>query len=643
MSWCVCVCVCLSVSLSVCVSRALSLCVCLSLCVSLCVCYVRYRRPGDDDNDGEDEDVVSAMKTPRSSSGDSHSPKRKNKLLAKSSSNGAFRFTALIQKMKKWQTVAATLAQHLETIPELPPANSDPEWAQRALNNCWGDIRSHIEEIVKQATSLQTVLTSPGEGGIVDYAAVEVTVVKILKSMKPSIASLRLTAVLEDTPGLGPSLIRRGKTMCRGIQRLLAVLESRQLGDTETMVEVRASIKALETPGMQILKNAYQGEADARAIAESHNRRKIKALEYKREQEKKKKQAEADRRVQEAKDHLKLIKAEGAARALEMEKERAQKIKEAQEQAREKYIAEATQKNPELRAHLLGQKQREADAAADLSTDGFMESSEDIYETGEQARAGFATDGKGAMEKEKRQSVKRTAYLDRLRKEQEVAVRKEQEIAAEKELTDLVPKDSHEFKREDSTNSVASSRPGSVYGGFGSAAEETTDEATDTEVEVVNTEVEGLSTPTPSDRKEEEAAVALQAALQEEEDKARAHAHAEAEKEKTRAPVQSDSDSDEEVAGFGALLTDGRATPSPLADQPSDQLTLDSMLSVAARIDPSQDPYGTMRDFEQKADAKPDNVCSTMRNTMRSHATPMPPMPAARTCTCMYTSMLPMR
>ena len=38
--------------------------------------------------------------------------------------------------------------------------------------------------------------------------------IKVLKSMKPTIASLRLAAIIEDTPGLGTSLLRRGKTMC---------------------------------------------------------------------------------------------------------------------------------------------------------------------------------------------------------------------------------------------------------------------------------------------------------------------------------------------------------------------------------------------------------------------------------------------
>jgi hypothetical protein len=221
--------------------------------------------------------------------------------------------------------------------------------------------------------------------------------------------------MLEDTPGLGPSLLRRTKTMCGGAQRLLLGLSERELSAPHTQTELRSALKEMETPIQQILKNAYKGVAEAEAMAALEAQRQAAAAKHAKEQLIKRRRAEAEQKVLDAAELAAMTAAERIERTKQMAAEKEVAVKNARVEAEKKYIEDAVKRNPRLKAHLLGE---EAEPDVDLTTQGFVESAEGLYDTGAIARKGFAIDGVAQSEKEKAMDAKKDAYLRKLKQQQ---------------------------------------------------------------------------------------------------------------------------------------------------------------------------------------------------------------------------------
>eukprot|EP00729_Bicosta_minor_P024428 gene24428-13745_t len=188
-----------------------------------------------------------------------------SRLGSRASTGGAYQYTSFVQKIKKWQTVAETLTQRIDKTPELREEHSDPAVAEQLLNESWGQLRVHLDAMANAAGGILEVTTKPGgktsktSARSIDFGTVEIQTLKMLKGMKPAINAVRVAAVLEDTPGMSGSLLRRMKTMCGGIQRLIAGLSTRELSAPETQTELRAAVKEMQTPINQILKHASKG------------------------------------------------------------------------------------------------------------------------------------------------------------------------------------------------------------------------------------------------------------------------------------------------------------------------------------------------------------------------------------------------
>jgi hypothetical protein len=238
----------------------------------------------------------------------------------------------------------------------------------------------------------------------------------MLKSMKPAINAIRVVAMLEDTPGLGPSLLRRTKTMCGGAQRILSGLSTRELSAVETQTELRAALKEMVTPIQQILKNAYKGVAEAKAMAALESQRQAAAATYSKEQLMKRRREEADQKARDAKELAAMTVVQQKERIAQMAAEKEVAVRKAREEAERKYIDEAIKKNPHLKTLLLGE---DPEPVVDLMTAGFAESEEGLYDTGAIARAGFAVDGAAQSAKEREMDAKKDAFIAKLRQQQD--------------------------------------------------------------------------------------------------------------------------------------------------------------------------------------------------------------------------------
>eukprot|EP00039_Didymoeca_costata_P004486 m.73572 g.73572 ORF g.73572 m.73572 type:complete len:443 (-) comp12425_c0_seq1:3262-4590(-) len=348
-----------------------------------------------------------------------------------STSSGAYRFTSLLQKIKRWQSIASALSQALETPAQIPrEQHDDPLWVDQNLNKSWGEIRFHLENIVKASAGLLSVVSD--KSGQMDYAALEGQVVKILKNLKPGIAAIKMAAVLDDTPGLGLSLVRRAKTMSKGIQRLLLAFDSPEVTSPRGINEVVSSIKELETPATQILKTAWKGEAEAYMLAQQEKERKAKSLEYSKEQAKRRIRKEREQKAKEEAELAALKDSERKEREKQRQIEAQERIRLAKLEAEQAYIQEAIAKNPRLRDKLLGEGRLDP-ADFDRSTDGFQHSEENVYDTGTNARAGFNVDSKAQWEKDKQAMKKKDAFIQRLKREQAQKEREERLANSKKE------------------------------------------------------------------------------------------------------------------------------------------------------------------------------------------------------------------
>lgn len=335
----------------------------------------------------------------------------------------------MVQRVKKWYGLAGKLAQVLDKPLERPAGADDPAWCQAALDKVWVELRSQFEIIIKSSAGLVSVVSTANSAHtLIDYGALEIQVHKILRAMKAGLAAVRLAAVLDDNPGVGPSLIRRAKTMCRGIYSLLQGLDSKDLTSDQAHAELKSSVKELEVPAMQILKNAYKGESDAREAKKAAALKQIKLERYQRDQAARK---EHEAKVQKAREAAELAKLNAEERKqvlADREANMAAAIEKARKEAEQRYIEEAIRNNPALQSILVpvdGGATAAAAAAGPASppppTTGFVTSEEGIYETGMGAREGFAVDAAAAFEQDQQAAAKRAEYISALRAEQAAA------------------------------------------------------------------------------------------------------------------------------------------------------------------------------------------------------------------------------
>ena len=157
------------------------------------------------------------------------------------------------QRVKKWRSVASNMAIELNQPRSLPPEAKDPAWAQKSLDAAWADIRLHVEIVVASGAAVIEVAEAATQPELTDYLGLKEAVHKLLRGLKPAIAAVGTVAGLDDTPGLGQSLIRRSKTMGRGVIRLMTALEARTLGTAASLAEIKAAVHEYTTACSVIL------------------------------------------------------------------------------------------------------------------------------------------------------------------------------------------------------------------------------------------------------------------------------------------------------------------------------------------------------------------------------------------------------
>lgn len=343
---------------------------------------------------------------------------------------GAYRFTALLQKMQRWKTHVTAAVVELEKPFELPSASSDPAWCQGTQDACWGTTKVALEEIQKGSANIIAIIKySVERQGAIDYANVEKRLIRILKQIKPLVTAMRTVAALDDSPGLGKSMIRRTKTICRAITNLMQGLETSASDVKATMTKSMEAVKELNEASKIVHKKAQEGVAQAHKNQADEKARWKQAREYEKTARRKKK-AEMHEAERYARKQAKLKKVEEirlqreeaeklliAARKLCMTQSlsMADAIERARQNAEKEFLLAATTPGSKLRAMLMGDD-------FDPTTTGFEATEENVYETGTAARAGFSTDNRSIVEQTEAMEAKKNEYIARLRRAQEQAV-----------------------------------------------------------------------------------------------------------------------------------------------------------------------------------------------------------------------------
>ena len=153
---------------------------------------------------------------------------------------------SLLQKMQRWKTHVTSAVVELEKPFELPPASNDPVWCQGTADACWGTTKQALTDISKCALNIIAVVKHCiASQGAVEYGTVEKRLIRMLKQVKPLVTAIRTVAVLDDSPGLGKSLVRRTKTICRGINGVMQGLETSASDVQATLASVTAAVKEL--------------------------------------------------------------------------------------------------------------------------------------------------------------------------------------------------------------------------------------------------------------------------------------------------------------------------------------------------------------------------------------------------------------
>ena len=148
--------------------------------------------------------------------------------------------------MQRWKTHVTSAVVELEKPFELPPASNDPVWCQGTQDACWGTAKQALTDIAKCALSIIAVVKHCiANQGAVEYGTVEKRLIRMLKQVKPLVTAIRTVAVLDDSPGLGKTLIRRTKTICRGINGVMQGLETSASDVQATLASVGAAVKEL--------------------------------------------------------------------------------------------------------------------------------------------------------------------------------------------------------------------------------------------------------------------------------------------------------------------------------------------------------------------------------------------------------------
>ena len=153
---------------------------------------------------------------------------------------------SLLQKMQRWKTHVTSAVVELEKPFELQPASNDPVWCQGTADACWGTTKQALTDISKCALNIIAVVKHCiASQGAVEYGTVEKRLIRMLKQVKPLVTAIRTVAVLDDSPGLGKSLVRRTKTICRGINGVMQGLETSASDVQATLASVTAAVKEL--------------------------------------------------------------------------------------------------------------------------------------------------------------------------------------------------------------------------------------------------------------------------------------------------------------------------------------------------------------------------------------------------------------
>jgi hypothetical protein len=162
---------------------------------------------------------------------------------------GAYRFTSLLDKLKKWRMLTTRAVKELDTPAVLPPECDDPKQAEVLLVSTFREARESLEDIVRGAASMVSVaeygrcasynlarapvsrstlaltvlfLTSCSyacmrtprdsqcrrSSGSLDFTIVEEKLVGILRQLVALVRTFKLVAALDDTTPVSISAVR---------------------------------------------------------------------------------------------------------------------------------------------------------------------------------------------------------------------------------------------------------------------------------------------------------------------------------------------------------------------------------------------------------------------------------------------------
>eukprot|EP00041_Stephanoeca_diplocostata_P013487 m.236722 g.236722 ORF g.236722 m.236722 type:complete len:467 (+) comp19353_c0_seq2:282-1682(+) len=356
-----------------------------------------------------------------SSSRASRAGKKRTSGSATRAGTSAYRFTALLHKLQKWRVLTTRAVLELDKKLHLPPQSSDPEWVSRTLDTCWVDAKRDLEEMMKGAANIASViqygLNSGQAASMTDYGSVELQMVRVLKHMAPLVKTFRLAAVLDETPGIEKTLVRKCKSVCHAVAALMSALEKSGGSPDVVQQEVTDGVRGVDSGCKALLKYANKGTEEAR-MAVVHERQRAHRTKQLQEQK------AFDAKLQQVRSER-----EEAERLLEMAQEICDRdkvnmeeaIAKARKEEEARVIAEATVGR--------GVLFRERILPPDLSTDGFQESEEGMYDTtpGQMQREGFTTDGRELVAKQNEIERQKEAYIARLKMKMQQAAEDDEE------------------------------------------------------------------------------------------------------------------------------------------------------------------------------------------------------------------------